>query len=50
VKSYSYRERAYAFGQLILTLRTRIGLTQEGLGEPLTPESLRVLAVGTMPP
>src|SRR2546430_17736648 len=35
VKSYSYRERAYAFGQLILTLRTRIGLTQEGLGERL---------------
>src|SRR2546430_11773535 len=29
VKSYSYRERDYAFGQLILTLRTRIGLTQE---------------------
>src|SRR6266571_487705 len=35
VKSYSYRERDYAFGQLILTLRTRIGLTQEGLGERL---------------
>src|SRR2546429_9164934 len=35
VKSYSYRERDYGFGQLILTLRTRIGLTQEGLGERL---------------
>ena len=35
MKSYSYRERDYAFGQLILTLRTRIGLTQEGLGERL---------------
>src|SRR5256884_1902841 len=35
VKSYSYRERDYAFGHLILTLRTRIGLTQEGLGERL---------------
>ena len=35
MKSYSYRERDYAFGQLILTLRTRISLTQEGLGERL---------------
>src|SRR5260370_38843981 len=35
VKSYSYRERDYAFGQMILTLRTHIGLTQEGLGERL---------------
>src|SRR6266702_4679955 len=35
VKSYSYRERDCAFGQLILTLRTRISLTQEGLGERL---------------
>src|SRR5256714_3434168 len=35
VKSYSYRERDYAFGQLMLTLRTTLGLTQAGLAEPL---------------
>jgi len=35
VKSYSYRERDYAFGQLVLTLRTTLGLTQAGLAEPL---------------
>ncbi len=30
-----YRERDYAFGQAILTLRTRTGLTQAGLAERL---------------
>jgi transcriptional regulator with XRE-family HTH domain len=35
VKSYSYRERDYTFGQLVLTLRTAIGLSQAGLGELL---------------
>jgi len=30
-----YRERDYAFGQLVLTLRATIGLTQAGLAEPL---------------
>jgi len=35
VKRYSYRERDYAFGQLMLTLRTAIGLTQAGLAERL---------------
>src|SRR5439155_24172257 len=35
VKSYSYRERDYAFGQLMLTLRTTLGLTQAGLAEVL---------------
>src|SRR5947209_11083615 len=35
VKSYSYRERDYAFGQLMLTLRTTLGLTQARLAEPL---------------
>src|SRR5438105_337922 len=35
VKRYSYGERDYAFGQLILTLRTTIGLTQVGLAELL---------------
>src|SRR5690348_10144416 len=35
VKNYSYEERDYAFGQLVLTLRTTIGLTQAGLGERL---------------
>src|SRR6266849_9020018 len=35
MKTSSYRERDYAFGQLMLTLRTRIGLTQAGLGERL---------------
>ena len=31
----SYRERDYAFGQLILTLRSAIGLTQAGLSAQL---------------
>src|SRR5438067_9233053 len=35
VKRYSYHERDYAFGQLMLTLRTTIGLTQAGLAEVL---------------
>src|SRR6266550_1277269 len=35
VKRYSYHERDYAFGQLMLTLRTTIGLTQAGLAERL---------------
>src|SRR3989440_8165466 len=35
VKSYSYKERDYAFGQLMLSLRMQIGLTQAGLGERL---------------
>ena len=35
MKNYSYEERDYAFGQLVLTLRTTIGLTQAALGELL---------------
>ncbi len=35
MKSYSYKERDYAFGQLMLTLRMRLGLTQAGLAEVL---------------
>src|SRR3989440_10725804 len=35
VKRYSYHERDYVFGQMILTLRTTIGLTQVGLAELL---------------
>src|SRR6266699_1773345 len=35
VKSFYYRERDYTFGQLVLTLRTAIGLSQAGLGELL---------------
>jgi DNA-binding XRE family transcriptional regulator len=35
VKRYSYSERDYAFGQLMLTLRTTIGLTQASLGDLL---------------
>ena len=35
VKTPSYRERDYAFGQALLTLRTAIGLTQEGLADLL---------------
>src|SRR5256885_17005670 len=31
VKRYSYSERDYAFGQLMLSLRMRISLTQAGL-------------------
>jgi transcriptional regulator with XRE-family HTH domain len=32
VKRFSYGERDYAFGQLMLTLRTTIGLSQAALG------------------
>src|SRR3989441_2022636 len=35
MKRFSYRERDYAFGQAMLTLRTSIGLTQAGLGDLL---------------
>ena len=35
VKRYSYGERDYAFAQLMLTLRTTLGLTQAGLAEQL---------------
>jgi WD40 repeat protein/transcriptional regulator with XRE-family HTH domain len=35
VKRYSYSERDYGFGQLMLTLRTTIGLTQAGLADRL---------------
>jgi WD40 repeat protein/transcriptional regulator with XRE-family HTH domain len=35
VKRHVYRERDYAFGQLVLTLRTTIGLSQAALGERL---------------
>ena len=35
MKRTSYGERDYAFGQLMLTLRTTIGLTQAGLAERL---------------
>jgi transcriptional regulator with XRE-family HTH domain len=35
VKRHVYRERDYAFAQLVLTLRTAIGLSQAGLAELL---------------
>src|SRR6266849_1197193 len=35
MNSSSYGERDYAFGQMMLTLRTHIGLTQAGLAERL---------------
>jgi len=35
MKRFSYGERDYAFGQVMLTLRTHIGLTQAGLAERL---------------
>ena len=35
MKRHVYRERDYAFAQLVLTLRTAIGLTQAGLAERL---------------
>ena len=35
MKRYTYGERDYAFGQLVLTLRTTIGLSQAALGELL---------------
>jgi transcriptional regulator with XRE-family HTH domain len=33
LKGTSYRDRDYAFGQAMLSLRTRIGLTQTGLAD-----------------
>src|SRR5256886_5091752 len=36
VKRYSYGEHDYALGQMILTLRTTIGLTQAGLADQLS--------------
>ena len=35
MKRFTYAERDYTFGQMMLTLRTNIGLTQAGLGERL---------------
>jgi WD40 repeat protein/transcriptional regulator with XRE-family HTH domain len=35
MKRHSYRERDYAFGQTMLSLRTRMGLTQAGLADLL---------------
>src|SRR5437763_12614381 len=35
VRRSTYGERDYAFGQLILTLRSAIGLTQAGLSDQL---------------
>ena len=35
VRRSAYGERDYAFGQLILTLRSAIGLTQAGLSDQL---------------
>ena len=35
MKGSSYRDRDYAFGQAMLTLRTTIGLTQAGLARHL---------------
>ena len=35
MKGCSYRERDYAFGRVMLTLRTRLGLTQSELAEML---------------
>ncbi len=42
MKRSSYREQDYAFGQLMLTLRTRVGLTQAGLAD-LTGVSRRAV-------
>ena len=35
MRGSSYRDRDYAFGQAMLTLRTSIGLTQAGLARHL---------------
>jgi WD40 repeat protein/transcriptional regulator with XRE-family HTH domain len=35
MKGSSYREQDYAFGQIMLTLRTKLGLTQTGLAQIL---------------
>lgn len=44
MKRSLYGERDYAFGQLMLTLRTRMGLTQARLAEQL---GISRRAVGT---
>jgi WD40 repeat protein len=46
MKRFSYRERDYAFGQAMLTLRTSIGLTQAGLADLLgrSPPSRSLVA------
>src|SRR5437764_15394082 len=35
MKRFSYSERDYAFGQAMLSLRTALGLTQDGLAKHL---------------
>jgi transcriptional regulator with XRE-family HTH domain len=35
MKKFSYHQRDYAFGQIMLTMRTRVGLTQAELGKIL---------------
>ncbi len=44
MKRSLYGERDYAFGQLMLTLRTNIGLTQAGLADVLALHCRRVSA------
>src|SRR6266849_7604124 len=44
---HSYRERDYAFGQVMLKLRTSIGLTQAGLAERLGESAHRSCVVLT---
>ncbi len=43
MKSSSYGERDYAFGQMMLTLRTHLGLTQAGLADSLGVSSRAVV-------
>src|SRR5258708_15415944 len=46
VKKSSYGERDYAFGQLVLGLRTSIGLTQAGLARHLSISRQAVVGWG----
>src|SRR3989442_195253 len=52
VRRSTYRERDYAFGQLILTLRSAIGLTQAGLSDHLgiSPRAVGEWEVGSSYP
>jgi predicted ATPase/transcriptional regulator with XRE-family HTH domain len=44
MKHYSYRDRDYPFGRAMLSLRKKIGLTQEGLGKLLGVSRRAVLS------
>ncbi len=46
MKRSTYDERDYAFGQMVLTLRTNLGLTQAGLAAEGRPFDHRFDEIG----